>query len=221
VVVHVRCGTALAGARAVRAGARRLVRPGERLDLGPASLEVVSRDAGATRVLACDLLAGASADAGPLVGPRLVVVEGPDAGARLSLRDGAVVGRGAGADLRLRDHRASRRHARFSLSGEGSAAVRDLGSKNGVAVNGRRVRRGAAPVAPGDLVAVGDTLLAFEDGLARAKLPAPLSRRHGSRTVPARKERAQRPPARAAAQTIALALGALLAAIALCLAAAL
>jgi pSer/pThr/pTyr-binding forkhead associated (FHA) protein len=56
---------------------------------------------------------------------------------------------------------------------EGSATVEDLGSKNGLAVNGRRLR-GARRLAPGDEIALGATTLAYSDPLARATGAGPL-----------------------------------------------
>jgi hypothetical protein len=212
VLVDVRARGLRLDGRSLPAGARRLLRPGDRLELGSTVLELELPEE-ATRALASALLADA-ADAMLLVRPRLVVVEGPDAGARLALRDEAVVGRDSGADLRLHDARASRRHAKFTIRG-GAAAVRDLGSKNGLTVNGRSVRGGAAPIAPGDLVAIGDTLLAFEDGLASAALRPPLTPRSSQLAVDVHRA----PGAPPTAARIALASAALLAAAGLCIAA--
>lgn len=61
-----------------------------------------------------------------------------------SLNDGAgyVVGRGAGCEIPLDDSRVSRRHARIE-SRDGGWWLADLGSKNGVSVDGRRLGAGA------------------------------------------------------------------------------
>jgi pSer/pThr/pTyr-binding forkhead associated (FHA) protein len=63
-------------------------------------------------------------------------------------------------DLRIRDRAVSRSHARVVR--EGSAfIVRDLGSPNGVFVNGRRVKR-TARLSDGDVIELGQTILRFQ-----------------------------------------------------------
>jgi len=122
---------------------------------------------GETRALAGAILAG-----GPVpFGPRLVVVEGPSAGTALALRDGAVLGRGWGAELRLSDSLASRRHAVFTIR-DGRARLRDLSSKNGLTVNGRRVGPAEIALEPGDALYVGDSMLVYEEDLALQSEPA-------------------------------------------------
>lgn len=64
------------------------------------------------------------------------------------------VGRGEDADLRLDDPGVSRRHAAIRVVGDG-AEVEDLGSRNGVLLNGQPVR-GVQPLAPGDVLGVGE-----------------------------------------------------------------
>lgn len=60
-------------------------------------------------------------------------------GTRHPLRDpGLVLGRGTEADLRVNDPGVSRRHAEFTVD-RGRVIVKDLGSTNGVFVNGRKV----------------------------------------------------------------------------------
>ncbi len=92
-------------------------------------------------------------------------------------RDGLVAGRADDATIRLSGALVSRRHARFVLEGD-RLWVEDLGSMNGVSVNGARIS-GRAIVAHGDKVAVGlDTLrVVHEAFLERASklstLPPP------------------------------------------------
>lgn len=69
---------------------------------------------------------------------------------------GLVVGRGTEADLRISDPGVSRRHVRFTLSG-GGVEVRDLGSTNGMSVDGHRVDRMA--VRNGSVVKIGNTTM--------------------------------------------------------------
>lgn len=116
--------------------------------------------AGATRIAAGALLREAARGAAP--GPHLVVVAGPGEGARLPLGTDQTIGRSARADLQLADPHASRVHARIR-AGAAGAAVEDLGSKNGVLVNGRRIGRAPRALRPGDEIALGATRLAFTD----------------------------------------------------------
>ncbi|GMW02287.1 MAG: hypothetical protein AMXMBFR84_34230 [Candidatus Hydrogenedentota bacterium] len=66
--------------------------------------------------------------------------------------DGLVIGRASECDIVLPDSMVSRRHARVWLEGE-SLKVEDLGSRNGIIVNGERVVR--LKVDEGDEVTVG------------------------------------------------------------------
>lgn len=73
------------------------------------------------------------------------------------------MGRGQGSDLSLPDLVTSRRHARLAVGPDGRATVEDLGSKNGVRLNGARLPPGPAPLRPGDQLRIGETELQFED----------------------------------------------------------
>ena len=75
---------------------------------------------------------------------------------------GAVLGRSRDCDVVLDDANVSRRHAEVLPSG-GSWIVRDLGSTNGVKVNGRRIE-GAQSLKPGDALELGTTHIVFELG---------------------------------------------------------
>jgi transcriptional regulator with GAF, ATPase, and Fis domain len=70
-----------------------------------------------------------------------------------------VVGRSVQADVRIADPRVSRRHAKLVRSKKGWT-VEDLGSQNGVLVNGRRIE-GAAPLKSGDILQLGGMRLEF------------------------------------------------------------
>jgi hypothetical protein len=73
---------------------------------------------------------------------------------------GATIGRSRDCDIVLQDPNVSRRHAEVRPSG-GSWIVRDLGSTNGVKVNGARIT-GAQALKPGDDVDLGTARLVFE-----------------------------------------------------------
>jgi hypothetical protein len=70
-----------------------------------------------------------------------------------------VIGRSREADIVLQDPNVSRRHAEVRRA-DGGWQVVDLGSTNGIKVNGRRVDN--QPLRPGDRVTIGVTDLTFE-----------------------------------------------------------
>jgi hypothetical protein len=82
-------------------------------------------------------------------------------GERLPLAPpGIVVGRGNDADLRVNDPGVSRRHVEFRVTDDTDGprvSVHDLGSTNGVLVNGRRVEE--ATLADGAEIRIGNTIL--------------------------------------------------------------
>jgi hypothetical protein len=73
---------------------------------------------------------------------------------------GAVLGRSRDCDVVLQDANVSRHHAEVRPSG-GSWIVRDLGSTNGVKVNGRRVH-GPQSLKAGDVIELGTSQVTFE-----------------------------------------------------------
>jgi hypothetical protein len=72
----------------------------------------------------------------------------------------ATIGRSKDADCVLRDPNVSRHHAELRRSPSGDWTVADLGSTNGIKVNGRRV--GSTRLNPGDQVTVGATTFVFD-----------------------------------------------------------
>jgi hypothetical protein len=75
-------------------------------------------------------------------------------------RGGAVVGRSRDCDVTLNDPNVSRRHAEIRADGRGGWVVEDLGSTNGVKVNGRRIA-GPTPLEPGDRLVLGTADVRF------------------------------------------------------------
>ena len=73
---------------------------------------------------------------------------------------GAVLGRSREADVVLDDPNVSRKHAEVRPSG-GSWIVRDLGSTNGVKLNGRRIQ-GPQSLKRGDVIELGTARVTFE-----------------------------------------------------------
>ncbi|HEU4975121.1 MAG TPA: DUF3662 and FHA domain-containing protein [Baekduia sp.] len=108
-------------------------------DRHQAALQEVGSGAGVARARAI-VVAG---------GKRLVVPPG-----------GAVIGRSRECDIVLDDANVSRRHAEISPSGRGWV-IDDLGSTNGVRVNGRTVD-GPHPLESGDRVELGTVAVRFE-----------------------------------------------------------
>ena len=83
----------------------------------------------------------------------LVVEDGPLKGRHFQLTDTRVtIGRQADCSIILEDPSVSRYHCELYLQPD-SLSLRDLGSKNGTAVNGSRVDQ--TQLSPGDLVSVG------------------------------------------------------------------
>ena len=84
-----------------------------------------------------------------------------------------IVGRSSTCQLSLDDALVSRRHAALTVSG-GAATVEDLGSRNGVLVNNRKIK-GATPLADGDVIKIGSQEMTIQ-GLKTSALPAPKRR---------------------------------------------
>lgn len=83
---------------------------------------------------------------------------------------GIVLGRGTEADLRITDPGVSRRHAEIRVVQDGpgfTVTIHDLGSTNGIVVNGQRVDY--APLREGSQILLGNTLLVLRhpDGAHR------------------------------------------------------
>jgi pSer/pThr/pTyr-binding forkhead associated (FHA) protein len=70
------------------------------------------------------------------------------------IRDEMTIGRQDGNTIRLTERNVSRRHARL-LKENGSVLIEDLGSYNGVRVNGEKIS-GPTKIKEGDLVEIGD-----------------------------------------------------------------
>lgn len=103
--------------------------------------------------------------------PRLFVLSGKDVGRMVEVSDGATLGRGEDCTVRLRHASVSREHARIERDGDGWLVV-DLGSRNGVRVDGDKVER--APLEDGAVFACGELELRFrveEDAAEVAEPP--------------------------------------------------
>jgi hypothetical protein len=73
----------------------------------------------------------------------------------------AVLGRGSDADVRIDDPGASRKHARITLT-RGEARIADLGSTNGLVVDGEQVAEAA--LHDGSRIVIGATTAVYRSG---------------------------------------------------------
>lgn len=89
------------------------------------------------------------------------------------VRDEITIGRQEGNTIRLTERNVSRRHARL-LRQQTNVLIEDLGSYNGIRVNGDRIT-GQVQVQDGDLIQIGDYDLAIQrEEEARAAATVPL-----------------------------------------------
>jgi pSer/pThr/pTyr-binding forkhead associated (FHA) protein len=125
----------------------------------------------ATRELALALVAQALAAEGESSAIRVKITEGPSKGTELLIDTfdrPYTVGRLPSADLHVDDADLSRRHVELFRRGE-RLFIRDLGSKNGSELGGRRMNAGEeAPWPKGETLSIGQTKLVFEDPVGEA-----------------------------------------------------
>ena len=97
----------------------------------------------------------------------LLVIAGRQMGTMYKLQDGeTIVGRGDDAQVRVDDDGVSRKHAALRAEGD-TVRVADLGSTNGVLVNGARVAADR-PLEDGDRIQIGATTIlkfSYQDAL--------------------------------------------------------
>jgi pSer/pThr/pTyr-binding forkhead associated (FHA) protein len=125
----------------------------------------------ATRELALSLVAQALAAQGESAAIRVKITEGPAAGTELLIDTfdrPYTVGRLPSADLHIDDADLSRRHVELFRRGE-RLVIRDLGSKNGSELGGRRMNAGEEAAWPkGEPLALGKSKLVYEDPVGEA-----------------------------------------------------
>ncbi len=93
-------------------------------------------------------------------GPALIGLQGIAAGSMFALTAGDLtIGRDGESEIILAENTVSRQHARVQRDGSGQWTLLDLGSANGVYVNGMRVQR--AILSAGDEVKIGDNYFRF------------------------------------------------------------
>lgn len=91
---------------------------------------------------------------------RVRVLDGPSAGTEYAIQGSVIrLGRAEDNDIVLPDSNASRNHAELVREPSGRYVVRDLGSRNGILVNRRKVPK--ALLGNGDRVTIGSTNIEF------------------------------------------------------------
>ncbi len=102
------------------------------------------------------------------------------------VREEITIGRQEGNTIRLTERNVSRRHARL-VRHNGSVLVEDLGSYNGIRINGEKIQ-GQVPIHDGDLIQIGDYDLAIQNDAAAAIAPPPPPPPTGEHPVPTTQE---------------------------------
>ncbi|HWP09749.1 MAG TPA: FHA domain-containing protein [Polyangiaceae bacterium] len=162
------------------ANAPRVLRHSDLIRVGRIWLEVRVEQAlptanpqATTREIALGLVAAALAAEGERTGAVVRVENGPDTGRELAMNDVErtyVLGRAPNADLVLSDNDASRRHVELVRRGQ-NVCVKDLGSKNGSELGGKRLEPNQeTPWTAGQLLRIGSTELGLRDPLLAALL---------------------------------------------------
>lgn len=108
------------------------------------------------------------------VAPSLAVILGPDVGGRVVIDRSVEVGRDPACELPLHDESVSWRHVRVEDQGGGEWAVVDLGSTNGILVNGQPTK--GARLRPGDRIFIGKTVLEMQQDALRDAQAAEVDR---------------------------------------------
>jgi hypothetical protein len=121
---------------------------------------------------------------------KLVCLNGPKTGVEYELSgDVLVLGRSTDADIVIDDQFASRRHAEIRRVDHGYQ-IRDLNSKNGVLLDGRKLEEGEwAWLEDGNEIQLASTILRFYDPSATVTAPAIIAvREPGLRIDPATRQ---------------------------------
>ena len=101
---------------------------------------------------------------------RRLIVQAPEGERELLFVGRLTVGRAPECDISVADTKISRRHAEFDATGP-VPRVTDLGSRNGILVNGRKVA--GADLSNGDVVTMGELRIRFEEALTAPPPPPP------------------------------------------------
>jgi pSer/pThr/pTyr-binding forkhead associated (FHA) protein len=146
----------------------RVLRDGDQIEVGPFRIEVrlgvpVASPTSRERTVSLARRILQQQSSVDIERPRVVILNGPRKGTELSIPPPPAhlrVGRAENADLFLDDADASREHAELVVDLDG-VVLRDLGSKNGLEIGGRRFTE--RRLKDRDEVLIGATVIAFED----------------------------------------------------------
>lgn len=94
----------------------------------------------------------------PEAAANLNVVEGPNIGSLYQLTAENILGRGSNSNIVLKDAKVSRAHAAIRYNNH-SWNIEDMGSSNGIFVNGARTKN--TELNPGDHIQIGDFIFEF------------------------------------------------------------
>jgi diguanylate cyclase (GGDEF)-like protein len=122
----------------------------------------------------------------------LIVLTGSRIGTMVQVREGLIIGRGSDAGLMLPDDGVSRQHVRIAATPEGDLVAEDLGSRNGMYVNGRRTE--SRVLKDGDKIRIGSTTIlkfshadkleqSFQQQMRDAALTDPLTGLYNRRSL--------------------------------------
>ncbi len=89
--------------------------------------------------------------------PVLIAMYGPNPGTVHPIEGEMIIGRGEEASITIPDDRVSRRHTRIVARGPDNVQIKDLGSKNGTWVNGKKIT--SAELQNGDTIQVGNEVV--------------------------------------------------------------
>ena len=97
----------------------------------------------------------------------LKVLGGPNLGAEFGMTAGEsyILGKDASADIVFQDLSVSNKHAKISISPSGEVTIEDLGSRNGLIVNGLKIDT-PSPLPSQGMVSIGTTVFLFVDSEA-------------------------------------------------------
>ena len=92
------------------------------------------------------------------------VLSGPNQGAEfgMSIDKTYVLGKDASSDIVFQDLSVSHRHAKLSISAAGEVTIEDLGSRNGIIINGLKLEQ-SATLPSGGVVSIGTSVFLFVD----------------------------------------------------------
>lgn len=109
-----------------------------------------------------------------------IIIEAPDKKAQPYVfkpeRERITIGRGSGNDIVVACPSISSLHAELLRQDDGNHELRDLGSKNGIRIHGRREER--IPLEDGDRVEIGDAFLTFFRSMEKID-PSELAKKAG------------------------------------------